>query len=550
MPRSRPWTSPRASIRPRIWNALLAALFLLGITLPGLALLSGFAEETGLSEKRRLAPLPAVPDDLHSLERFPRGFEAYYRDHFGFRSLLVRNYNRIFRRWLKISNSEVVVGKEGWLYLDTCAAEYRFADPFSERDVEDWRRNLEQRADFLERRGIDFVFAIVPNKDMIHPEYLPDSLQARRPTSRKEQLIAALAGTRVEPVDLAPAAQEAKRRAGRAFLATDTHWNELGAHAAYEELLGALAERHPALSPRPLSDFEVQWVRVEGGDLAGMLALKDEVEEEIPKLVPRQPPRAVRVPVPEYEDNTWLMPDRPHYAMETGDESLPRAVMFRDSFSIAMVPFLSEHFSRIVYIWSDHLIGEIIEAEQPDIVIWEMAERKFVFRPVPVNSEAVAKLAPVFDAGESLLSIDATNAREELELVGDARWRDDVDGAVLRVKGRHARALLPRLDADPDDRVILRLRFESALSTYTRLFYGDQGSSGFDRLRSVTRTIHPGSYEFYFEVPGERWDGRLALMIGNEDGDYALQAIEVRRMELSELRDMGVERSYRLSPDK
>ena len=36
---------------------------------------------------------------------------------------------------------------------------------------------------------------------------------------------------------------------------------------------------------------------------------------------------------------------------EITGSTLPRAVIFRDSFVSPLVPFLSEHFSRAVYLW-------------------------------------------------------------------------------------------------------------------------------------------------------------------------------------------------------
>ena len=49
--------------------------------------------------------------------------------------------------------------------------------------------------------------------------------------------------------------------------------------------------------------------------------------------------------------------------------------MFRDSFSTALVPLLSESFDRSVYVWDDKIDPEIVEREKPDIVVWEVAER-------------------------------------------------------------------------------------------------------------------------------------------------------------------------------
>jgi hypothetical protein len=50
-------------------------------------------------------------------------------------------------------------------------------------------------------------------------------------------------------------------------------------------------------------------------------------------------------------------------------------VIFRDSFASALVPFLSEHFSRAVYLWQNDVDAQVVEQEHPDIVIQEIVGR-------------------------------------------------------------------------------------------------------------------------------------------------------------------------------
>jgi hypothetical protein len=66
--------------------------------------------------------------------------------------------------------------------------------------------------------------------------------------------------------------------------------------------------------------------------------------------------------------------------MERSDAGLPRAVMFHDSFGAHLIPYLSEHFRRIVYAWErpDYPVfdGALVERERPDVVIQQIVERK------------------------------------------------------------------------------------------------------------------------------------------------------------------------------
>ena len=63
---------------------------------------------------------------------------------------------------------------------------------------------------------------------------------------------------------------------------------------------------------------------------------------------------------------------------------LPRAVVFRDSFGSRLVPYLSEHFSRVVYLWQNDFDADVVRQEKPDVVIQEIVGRHlYTFLPSP-----------------------------------------------------------------------------------------------------------------------------------------------------------------------
>jgi hypothetical protein len=168
------------------------------------------------------------------------------------------------------------------------------------------------------------------------------------------------------------------------YYKTDSHWNEYGACIAYGEIIKHLAsvleskikiKTSGKIQPMPVSDFRVRIKKREqnGGNLAIMLALQDTVfREKRIKLRHRTPYRARNVPVPEDYN---LHPVKPAVT-ERPDADFPKTVMLHDSFARKLKPFLSQHFSRIVYLrdWGFHFHASIIEAENPKIVLDEIAE--------------------------------------------------------------------------------------------------------------------------------------------------------------------------------
>ncbi len=77
-------------------------------------------------------------------------------------------------------------------------------------------------------------------------------------------------------------------------------------------------------------------------------------------------------------------------AMEIDNEKLPKLLMYRDSYTNALVPLISEHFQKSIYLWTYHMDPKTIEKIQPDIVVLEILER-FLDPHNLSNSEELTK---------------------------------------------------------------------------------------------------------------------------------------------------------------
>ena len=92
-----------------------------------------------------------------------------------------------------------------------------------------------------------------------------------------------------------------------------------------------------------------------------MMGLTRVLRETDLALVPTRPRRA-RVVEPAGGHAT---DEEGRLVTEIDDPSLPRAVIFRDSFVSRLVPFLSEHFSRAVYLWQNDFDAAEVRAGTP-----------------------------------------------------------------------------------------------------------------------------------------------------------------------------------------
>ena len=361
---------------------LLAALFAITIGLPLAANLAGRDGADPAAENRELATFPHLAASWSAVAAFGPQLGAWFDDHFGFRSTLVR-WNAESRLFLLgVSPTPTVVkGNAGWFFYgdDKSIEDYTNAEPMTAEAVANWRLAILRANKFLRARGIAYVFTIAPDKHVVYGEEMPARLSRITAVSRTDQLFTALQDTGLA-VDVRRPLEEAKGRE-RIYQQTDTHWNDRGAFVAYQRIIAAVRARVPTTPPAwTRGNFESIERRVPAMDLAGMMGLKRVLEETDLQLVPRRPRRArvVEPPgaAPTAEEGTLIT--------EIDDPSLPRAVIFRDSFVSRLVPFLSEHFGRAVYLWQNDFDADVVEREHPDVVIQEIVGRHlYSFIPSP-----------------------------------------------------------------------------------------------------------------------------------------------------------------------
>jgi len=376
--------APSAHDAPRNrWNPILVVLFLAIIATPGIGLALG-ADRAALSESemRELAKFPAWSWQRSDIAKWPAAFQRYFEDHFAFRNQLLHWQSTLLWRVLRTSSSDTVIaGTHDWLFYadDGGIGDYVSAYPFTPAELETWRLTLERTRDWLKTKGIRYLVVLAPDKHMIYPEFMPASLHRMRPDYRADQLLAYMrAKSTVEILDLRPALIAAKAD-DLLYHRYDTHWNDRGGLVGYQQIADRLHAWWPSLRPLQRADFD-ESPSVPSGDKTTMLGLTDEGKLAMPGLVPRhgwahrvvEPTR----PDPYGEDGRVVT--------EIADTALPRAVMFRDSFAGRLMPYLSEHFSRIVYLWENDFDPEVVRQEHPQVVIQEyVARHLLVYAPYP-----------------------------------------------------------------------------------------------------------------------------------------------------------------------
>jgi alginate O-acetyltransferase complex protein AlgJ len=357
----------------RLSNALLVALFVVAICVPLGMNIAGIDGADAEGENRKLNDLPAYDGTIDSIGRFGNQFGKWFEDHFGLRSDLIRWYGITRYFWMGVSpSSNVMVGRDGWLFYseDGGLPDYTNNEPLTERELSDWRTMIAREAAWCRARGITYLFTFTPDKHVIYPEQFTPSVKQISPLSRMDQVFTAAADTGAM-LDLRQRLIAARGQE-RLYHLTDTHWNQRGAYLAYEQIIEALHMRLPAVGPPLARDAFEASIRVGNGmDLARMIGLSRVLKEEDLRLQPKAG-RSYTVIVPE---DGYATGGDPLIITEKPGSALPRMVMFRDSFTSSLAPFLSEHFSRAVYLWQNNFDAQVIEQEKPDVVIHQMVGR-------------------------------------------------------------------------------------------------------------------------------------------------------------------------------
>jgi alginate O-acetyltransferase complex protein AlgJ len=359
-----------------IWMRALAAVFVLAIALPGGGMLWGVDAHIVTAadgEKRELASAPLLAWNWELLRAWPDGATHYIEDRFAYRSRLVRWQAALRLRMHSSPTPNVIVGKDGWFfYADNGAVEdYTVARPFSPEQLEIWRTTLQHTHDWLRARDIAYLFVIAPDKHAVYPEFMPEGLTRLHDESRASQLVRYLHDHSDVPVlDLTPALLAGKRDE-RLYQRTDTHWNDRGAFVAYDAIMSALSLQLP-LAPLPRTAFRDSTVPGPGMDLAAMMGLTGALHEDDLRLSPSNPAEW-RVLEPTTGARHFM---DPRVVTEHARTTLPRAVVFRDSFGAALVPFLADHFSRAVHLWQYNMDPEVVLQERPAVVIQQWVGRR------------------------------------------------------------------------------------------------------------------------------------------------------------------------------
>ena len=423
------------------------------------------------------------------------------------------------------SSKKVLIGKQKWLFYtqDNVIEDYRGLFPFSDAELAQWKNTLEQRKKWLAEQGIAYQCIIAPNKTSIYPEYLPDAVIKFRYKTPLDQLVDYLSkNSSVQILDLRAKLSTQKKK-GLLYYKTDTHWNERGAFIAYRAIIDQLRTFFPQLKAIEVHDLELGAQSYFSGDLASMLGLQNDYFEERPLY------RLRRIQAHRVGSEPKGFSQAP-FTMVTKNQNNPRAIVFRDSFASALVPFLSENFSSITYFWQrwdkSVPIVQIIEKEKPDIVLEEIVER--FIRNMDVVSNGFSGIPLSSYTQTTPLAITEHWQLEDFIPLNDVTISEKNQTVHVNATGNDPFFLLKYpVETGKDLRLNIEMRSPSA--TKFQIFYQTKEEREYSEKNSLSFATNAGINRISVVLPSKNIIGYIRIDPGLEQGDYEFYALEINQ---------------------
>jgi len=301
----------------------------------------------------------------------------------------------LYRIGISTDPQQVIVGRDGWLYLGDEHAEIRSVARRGQTP-DDVARGCEIAAASevwearLKQSGVrSYRFIIAPDKGTIYPEHLPD--WARPQEASALDALAGCAGNG-SFLDLRETLLRAREEAAEPlYYRTDTHWNSLGAGYAFAALMSTLAPAEPPLTWEQGQATEV--IRVDfrsGGDLARFLRLQASLAD-IEPVVAMLANTAVETTHYDHASGRVIrsggnpefdVPRQPVRVVSPAALNDKKVLWLRDSFGNALAPYMAATFTESVQLhWSEAFrdagpnYADLVDAWRPDYVIVSVVER-------------------------------------------------------------------------------------------------------------------------------------------------------------------------------
>lgn len=214
----------------------------------------------------------------------------------------------------------------------------------SPEEMADWKNSFEELKAECDKRGIDLVVLVCPNKEMVYTEYLPYGIDLSRSDSEKRESVMAeymKANSSVHYVYPLQAEKTAKIFC-ETYSQQDTHWNLVGGFVAAMQIYAELGLPRSGFDNIGISEYPVS-----GGDLA-VLGVGPATKYTDYGIAYK--PEIISVETQTFSNTVLGSNDAPNSELRVLESNAPgnrKAVIIGDSFRRALTPFISKDYAKL-----------------------------------------------------------------------------------------------------------------------------------------------------------------------------------------------------------
>lgn len=296
--------------------------------------------------------------------------DRFFTTNIPWKEQLIKEYGLILLKFFNSSSipKKLIVGKDGWLFLgnsfDRVLDDFLRIDLPDSNDLRSYSKRYLGRARYYDRKNIDYLVSYFPNKSTVYASKMPDSyLKAREDTLSRAEIIS-------EHLMEQPQLKfvnnlkdfEASRDEYKIYCQNDSHWTDIGAFIAYSNILETLST-------------SVHYSKLEWGDFIIRESLSDKYD--LSSFFEFQPEELIPYLEAKHHCDQYKLNEIESSVVKTRNYdalNFQRVVIFRDSFSEALIPFFSSTFCEVIYIWEPFNLQKA-NSYRPDIIIEANVER-------------------------------------------------------------------------------------------------------------------------------------------------------------------------------
>jgi hypothetical protein len=349
-------------------------VFLIVLFLPSLDSFIGFLPTNENNEKRVLLN----EESSKNLYSKVHNYISDYDRNFSGRTALIKLFINL-KMLLPEKNplpQKVVLGKNEYYFLSdfNCMDDYRNIKKWSDFKMFYFVNKLLANKKYLDSKGIIYMIVVVPDKQKIYPEYLPDRITRVSETSQLNELEFFIDKYKV-PIDIVNLFDtlNSNKQLGL-YLKGDSHWNYLGSYLGYRYVLNKIKNKSFALLDKNES-FYLSDYKETDLDLLKMLGEDASVFEISPRFIVKDNLHVSDAKL-NFVVNEEKKKNRDSYIIsKTCESGEKKMLMFRDSYSSFWVDYFSVNFKESIFVWQYNFDAELVNQINPDIVIQQVAER-------------------------------------------------------------------------------------------------------------------------------------------------------------------------------